>query len=309
MIITCDQCGTRYNLDVSTISKPVFKVRCTSCDHRFEVHKKLDIDTGLLEKGDFRAVDDHKIVAISNQKGGVAKTTTCLNLGMSLALLGRKVLLVDFDVQANLTTALGYPANSLSFYDILQSEADNISAYIRETRYDDLHLLPSNSRMALLTKNYMYQPNFELLLKDRLHWIADRYDYVLIDTPPALGFSTLNALMASNCVIIPTPCEYLSMHGIHKIEDIIRVVRKKAGHPLDYRILITMHDPHSTASKAIFRKIKEIFKERVLETVIELDEKMKESLIVKLPVARYDDKSKSARQYMALAREFEGLNS
>ena len=307
MIIKCDQCGTRYNLDVSSISKPVFKVRCTNCDHRFEVHKKLDMATELLSKEKSRQTGDHTIVAVSNQKGGVAKTTSCLNLGMALSLLGRKVLLVDFDVQANLTTSLGYPANSLSFYDILQSGADNISPYIRETSYDNLHLLPSNSRMALLTKHYMYKPNFEMLLKNRLQWVSDSYDYILIDTPPALGFSTLNALMAADCVIIPTPCEYLSMHGIHKIEDIIKVLRNKASQAIDYRILITMHDPTSTASKVIHRKIRNMFKERVFETVIELDEKMKESLITKLPVACYDAKSKSARQYMALAREFADL--
>jgi len=304
MIITCDKCRTRYNLDVSSISKPVFKVRCANCDHRFAVSKKLDIDSDLLRYDATGAGTDRKIVAISNQKGGVAKTSTCLNLGTCLAMLGKKVLLVDFDVQANLTTSLGLPANSLSFFDILHSGTDNISSYIHETRYDNLQLLPSNSRMALLTKHYMYKPNFELLLRDRMQWVADRYDYILIDTPPALGFCTLNALMASDRVIIPTPCEYLSMHGIHKIEDIIRIVQKKTRQNIDYRILITMHDPQSTAGKVIFRKIRAMFGGRVMDTVIELDEKMKESQIFNLPVIRYDETSSSARQYMKLAREF-----
>jgi len=309
MIITCDKCNTRYNLDVSAISKSEFKVRCAHCNHSFAVHKKLDLENELLSPDKSKHPIRCKVVAISNQKGGVAKTTTSLNLGMSLSQLGKKVLLIDFDVQANLTTSLGFSSNSRSFFDILHAGEENIAGYILETRYQGLHLLPSNSRMALLTKHYMYKPNFELLLRDRLQWVENRYDLILIDTPPALGFSTLNALMAANYVIIPTPCEYLSMHGIHKIEDIIKVVQKRGNRNIDYRILINMYDPRSTASQVIFRKIRDMFKERVLDTVIELDEKMKEAQIVNLPVMKYDENSLSARQYMQLAREFADLSA
>lgn len=308
MIIQCKKCNSRYDLDVSGISKPVFKVRCAQCNHGFEVRKKLEPDTELLRQEKTRNAATHQVIAVSNQKGGVAKTSTCLNLGMSLAQLGKRVLLIDFDVQANLTTSLGFSSNSLSFFDILQSSAENISPHIHETRYANLSLLPSNSRMALLTKHYMYRPNFEYLLRDRLQWVIERYDFILLDTPPALDFCTLNALMAADRVLIPTPCEYLSMHGIHKIEDIIKVVQKKSGKDIDYRILIAMHDPQSTAAKVIYRKIKDMFGGRVLNTIIELDEKMKESQIVNLPVLQYDANCPSARQYMQLAREVCGLS-
>ncbi|MFZ5799126.1 MAG: hypothetical protein C4563_05405 [Desulfobulbus sp.] len=307
MLIQCEKCNSRYNLDVSAISKPTFKVRCAQCNHAFVVRKKLERDAELFRPEEPEAGRRHQVIAISNQKGGVAKTTTCLNLGMALAQEGNKVLLIDFDVQANLTTALGFSSNSASFFDILQSGADNLLPHVHASRYPNLSLLPSNSRMALLTKHYMYRPNFEFLLRDRLQWVIERFDFILLDTPPALDFCTLNALMAAHRVLIPTPCEYLSMHGIHKIEDIIKVVQKKTGRELDYRILISMHDPRSTAAKVIYRKIRDLFGSRVLNTVIELDEKMKESQIVNLPVSQYDADCPVARQFLQLAREISAL--
>jgi len=302
MIITCDKCKKRYKLEVSSIGKPQFKVRCAHCNHRFTVHRQPEVEQQI--RPDRRKLPArHAILAVSNQKGGVAKTSTCLNLGMSLSLLGKKVLLVDFDVQANLTISLGFSSHALSFFDLLYSVSGAISDYIRETRYANLSLLPSNSRMALLTKYYMYRPGFEYMLRDRLRQVVDQFDFILIDTPPAIGFSTLNGLMAADYVLIPTPCEFLSMHGIHKIEDIIQFVRKKSGRHIDYGILISMHDRRSTSSEVICRKIRNMFGEKILTTVIELDEKMKESQILNLPVIQYDENSPSALQFMQLARE------
>lgn len=301
MIITCEKCGKRYKLDVSSINTPRVKVRCAHCNHGFTVRNEPERESpaSLDRPTPYR----HAVFAISNQKGGVAKTSTCLNLGMSLALLDKKVLLIDFDVQANLTISLGFSSRAQSFFDVLYAGSETLSDYIRETRFPGLHLLPSNSRMALLTKYYMYRPGFETLLRNRLQQVVDQYDFILIDTPPALGFCTLNALMAADQVLIPTPCEYLSMHGIHRIEDIIHFVRRKSGHDIDYHILVSMHNRRSTASEVIHRKIREMFGNRVLGTVIEHDEKMKESQIVHLPVWEYDRTSPSARQFMQLARE------
>jgi chromosome partitioning protein len=303
MIITCNNCKKRYNLDASSISKPQFKVRCAHCNHGFIVSKEPAVTQKPFAPNTGRSPDRHAVFAISNQKGGVAKTSTCLNLGMSLALLGKKVLLIDFDVQANLTTSLGFASRSLSFFDILYSGSESISDYIHKTRFPGVSLLPSNSRMALLTKYYMYRPGFETLLRNRLAQVVEQYDFILIDTPPAIGFCTLNALMAADHVLIPTPCEYLSMHGIHKIEDIIQFVRKKSRRDIDYHILISMHSRRSTSSEVIYRKIMDMFGDKVLATIIEHDEKMKESQIVNLPVIEYDRTSPSARQFMQLARE------
>ena len=309
MIITCDNCNTRYNLDDSLIqNKPVINVRCSKCDNKFKVSVEKKQNMALLADSIGSGQWDTTI-AVSNQKGGVAKTSTCMNMGVSLSMMGKKVLLVDFDVQANLTISLGHSVQSGSFFEILQDDSRPMSDYIQETRYSNLDCLPSNSRMALLTKHHMHRQNFEFLLREKLTTIAGSYDYIIIDTPPALDFCTLNALMASHCVIIPTPCEYLSMHGIHRIEDIINIIRKKTGRDIDYRILITMYDPQSTAARVIYQKIQNMFANKLLDTVIEQDQRLKESQIVHLPVYHYENKSTSARQYQELAREIAMLTA
>ena len=309
MIITCEKCNARYDIDVSNIKKPTFKVRCAQCDHGFKVHTQAEPDTDIILQPLDRTKHDHLVVSISNQKGGVAKTSTCINLGLSLSERGKHVLLVDFDVQANLTTSLNLSPNLPSFFDILNSGIENIGRYIQETSVPNLSVLPSNNRMALLAKHYMHTPSFEFMLRDSLKWVGDRFDYILIDTPPAIGYCTLNALMASDHVIVPTPCEYLSMHGIHKIEEIIQIVKRRTRSNIDYNILITMYDPRSVASKVIFKKIQDTFKNRVFKTIIELDEKMRESQILHQPVHTYDQESSSAIQYMELAQEFIDLTS
>lgn len=306
MIITCEQCNARYELDVSAISKPVFKVRCAKCNHGFRVHKDqiaVHEDEIPLDRTIRQDAGSH-IVSISNQKGGVAKTSTCMNLGMSLALEDKKVLVVDFDVQANLTTSLDLSPTLPSFFDVLQSGNMDIASYIHQTQYPNVSLLPSNSKMALLAKHFMHTPNFEFMLRDRLKSITGAYDFILIDTPPALGFCTLNALMASNRVIIPTPCEYLSMQGIHRIEEIIQIVVRRTHQDIGYNILITMHDKNSVATRVIYKKIQEMFRDRVFKTIIDMDEKMKESLILHQPVHSYAPESKPAKQYKELALEF-----
>lgn len=309
MIITCENCNARYDLDVANIKKPFIKVRCSKCNHSFTVHRQADPDLDLILDDTDRAAHDHFVVSISNQKGGVAKTSTCMNLGLSLSKLDKKVLLIDFDVQANLTTTLDLSANLPSFFDVLHAGVENISNSIQETRYPNLSILPANSRMALLSKHYLHSPNFEFMLRNSLKWLDDRYDFILIDTPPALGYSTINALMASDHVIIPTPCEYLSMHGIHKIEEIIQIVKRRTRNDIDYSILITMHDFKSVAARVIYKKIQDIFSDKMLNTVIEMDEKMKESLILHQPVLAYEPESSSARQHLDLAREFLELTS
>lgn len=309
MIISCEKCNARYDLDVSGIKKPSFKVRCAQCNHGFKVHieqkKKIVVPQEVPPPEGKTA----HIVAISNQKGGVAKTSTCINLGLALSAEGKKVLIVDFDVQTNLTTSMNLSPTLPSFFDLLQSGNHEIANYIHKTDYQDVSLLPSNSKMALLAKHFMHTPNFEFMLRDRLKYISPSFDYILIDTPPAIGFCTLNALMASNHVIIPTPCEYLSMQGIHKIEEIIQIVGRRTQQNIDYNILITMHDKRSISAKVIFKKIQNMFQNRVFRTIIDLDEKMKESLILHQPVHSYAPESNSAKQYTNLAREFIELTS
>jgi len=301
MIITCERCNTKYRLDEKVTKKPAFKVRCSNCGHRFVAYRPSGKEPALLLKNVVHP-DRNRIIAISNQKGGVAKTSTCLNLGGSLALLKKRILLIDFDVQSNLTILLGL-RKTQSFYEVLASGKENISGFIEKTKYPNVYVLPSNSKMALLKRKYINQHNFEYLLRDRLELIKDNFDHILIDTPPSIEFFTLNALMAANTTVIPTSCEYLSMHGINQIKDIITVAKEKTGREIDYKILVTMYNAEKTSENVIYTKLKDKYKDKVFATTIEFDDKMQESHIVNMPVIHYDSNSRSALQYISLAKE------
>ncbi|CAK8718470.1 MAG: ParA family protein [Candidatus Electrothrix sp. AW2] len=300
MIITCDNCKTRYKVADDILTKPALKVRCYKCNHRFTVYKNDPSDDSFLLQDEITAAD-HRIITLSNQKGGVAKTTTCLNLAVALAQMGKKVLVVDFDVQANLTILLGF-RKTRSFYELLNKEVKGINDIILHTKYPNLSLLPSNSKMALLKKRYLKQHNFEYLLRNRLQEVEKKYDHILIDTPPSIEFFTLNALIAAQLVIVPTTCEYLSMHGVSQIGDIINVL-KGIDHDIEYKVLITMFDKQKTSERVINEKIRRKYGAVLCSTFIEIDDKMQESHIVNLPIQYYDEKSRSAGQYQALARE------
>ena len=303
MIITCDNCRTRYRVADEIMNKPALKVRCYKCNNRFTVYRNDPSDDSFLLQDEV-APDDHRIITVSNQKGGVAKTTTCLNLAVALARMGKKVLLVDFDVQANLTMLLGF-RKTRSFYELLNREVPGISDIVLHTKYPNLSLLPSNSKMALLKKRYLTQHNFEYLLRNRLQEIEKKYDHILIDTPPSVEFFTLNALIAAQLVIVPTTCEYLSMHGVSQISDIIKVL-KGIDHDVEYKVLVTMYDAKKTSERVIYEKIQRKYGTMICKAVIELDDKVQESHIVNLPVQYYDEKSRAAEQYQALARELAG---
>ncbi|MCI5130397.1 MAG: hypothetical protein D3904_02470 [Candidatus Electrothrix sp. EH2] len=303
MIITCEKCKTRYKVADDIMNKPALKVRCYKCDHRFTVYRNDPADDSFLLQDELFA-DDHRTIALSNQKGGVAKTTSCLNLATALARMGKKVLLVDFDVQANLTILLGF-RKARSFYELLNREVKGIRDIILHTKYPNLSLLPSNSKMALLKKRYLSQHNFEYLLRNRLQEVEKNYDHIVIDTPPSIEFFTLNALVAAQLVIVPTTCEYLSMHGVSQISDIIKVL-KGIDHDVEYKVLITMYNAQKTSERVINEKIRHKYGSMLCKTVIELDDKVQESQIVNLPVQYYDEKSRSAAQYRALAHELVG---
>jgi chromosome partitioning protein len=267
------------------------------------IHRPVPSDDSFLLQDEVHT-DYNRIIAISNQKGGVAKTTTCLNLGAALARMGKRVLLVDFDVQANLTILLGF-RKTRSFYEVLTREVKGIDEVILHTKYPNLSLLPSNRKMSLLKKRYLTQHNFEHLLRDRLKLIEDSYDHILIDTPPSIEFFTLNALIAANLVIVPSTCEYLAMHGVGQLTDIVSVLRG-IDHDVECKVLITMYDAQKTSEKVIFDKIQHNYKDIICKTIIELDDKIQESHIVNLPVHYYAEKSRSAVQYQHLAEEIVG---
>jgi chromosome partitioning protein len=300
MIIICDKCQTRFQLDVSLIKKTLFKVRCSKCKHVFSVDTSPKDEVYELTANN--EAPERRIIAVCNQKGGVAKTSTCLNLGASLSLFGKRVLLIDFDVQANLSMLLGQ-RDQPSFYEVMQKEIDILKT-IKNVR-PNLWLLPSNAKMSLLARQCLQQKDFGLFLRNVLEPIKQHFDCILIDTPPSIKFFTPNALMAADFVIIPTQGEFLSMNGVLQTENIIRVLAK--AHTLDYRVLLTMYDERNTASKVVFSKLKNKYKNKMFNTIINLDFKLQEAQIVNEPIIYYDEKSISAIQYKALAKELETL--
>ncbi len=315
MIITCEKCETKYNLDETIVKKNLFKVRCSKCSHVFTAYKPSHEELQEIIKPEKIVEEElktlpvnlnsNRIIAISNQKGGVAKTSTCLNLGISLSLLGKRVLLIDFDAQSNLSILMGYK-NTKSFYDVLNSGQDRLSEFIEKTKYSNLWLLPSNRKMVLLAQKYLHGKNFEYLLQEKLNSVKDQYDYILIDTPPSVEFFTLNALIASDFVIIPSQCEYLSTHGVNQIEKIIKTIKRNINQKIDYKVLLTMYDTENIHSEVIYSKLKSMYKEKIFTTIIDHDVKIKESQIMNTPVMYYDKSSISAQQYLDLAKEIVG---
>lgn len=308
MIIKCEQCETRYKLADELITQAIFKVKCSKCRHVFTVQKPEKITPmDLPEAAALPESLPYKIITISNQKGGVAKTSTAINLAMSLAMTDKRVLLIDFDMQASLTIAMGLNSQATkTFYDLLHVPGVSLANVIIKTKYPNLWLLPSGPNMALLMKKNINQKHFEKILRNKLEEIKDKIDHIIIDTPPSLEFFTINALMASDFVIIPTQCEFLSMHGVAHIEEVVNIIKKRQNEEIDYKILITMFNQDSTVAKVIYNKIKTKYQDKIFETTIDFDIKLQESQIMNVPVAQYDRNSRSASQYMDLAHELTG---
>lgn len=306
MIIVCEKCKKRLQLDEKHLTDKVenLSVRCPNCKHKFTF--TLPAPTLLKSFNqpftDNDSARDSFTIVITNQKGGVAKTSTCLNLGLSLALLEKRVLLIDFDVQANLTISMGYK-DTCSFYNLVRDGHQELDAALIQTSYPGLWLLPSNKNLVLLSKKYFSTNDYEYILHKRLTSIKKHFDYIIIDTPPSIEFFTINALTTANLAIIPTLCDYLSTHGIDQVLNIIDLIRKKINPTLDTRILVTKYDEAATASRMIFSKLKDLYPDRMYQTIVPHDECLREAQIMSMPVINYDQNSHSGLQYMALARE------
>lgn len=307
MIIVCDQCTTRFRLPDEQIRRDVFKARCSRCGNVFTVHR--DPPGGEpLELGRQHELGRGRrhVLTVCNQKGGVAKTSTCINLGAAHAALGRRVLLIDFDVQANLSELLKC-GGERCFFDVMESGIkDDLPKAILKVD-ENLWCLPSNSRMALFSKKYMNTRGFERILGDWLVKVKDFFDVVLIDTPPSLDFFTINALMASRFAIIPTQAEFLAVRGVGHVQNIIDVLRSKTGHAIDYRVLITLFQSGNVASQAMRDRLRHGFGERMLTTFVEWDPRVQESQILGKSVLHYAPHSPASEQYRQLALELDTL--
>lgn len=247
-----------------------------------------------------------KVVAFSNQKGGVGKTSTCINMAASLALRGYKVLLVDIDAQGNTTTGMGIAKNNLtlSIYNVLIEQA-NIKDAILPTQIEGLDILPSNIDLAGAEVELVYVKNREKRLRTALDAVKSNYDYIMIDCPPSLSLLTINALAAADSVIIPIQCEFFAVEGLTKLLNTINLVVKSLNSGLTVGgIVLTMNDNRPLVSKQIQQELRQYFGSKVFSTVIPRNIRVSEAPSHGKPVIIYDAKSKGAKSYVELTTEY-----
>jgi chromosome partitioning protein len=245
-----------------------------------------------------------KILAIANQKGGVGKTTTAINLGAGLGALERRVLLVDCDPQGNATRGLGIRASAPHLYHALSGDVP-LERAILASGFPNLDLVPSQRDLVGVEVEFVGEAGWEMKLKSALAGVADRYDTVLVDCPPSLGHLTVNALAAADSVLVPLQCEYFALEGMSELLETIDRIQRHLNTGLTVSgILLTMYDDRTNLSRDVAEEIRRHFADKVYETVVPRNIRLAEAPSHGLPIFQYDIKSRGAEAYLALAREF-----
>lgn len=246
-----------------------------------------------------------KIIAITNQKGGVGKTTTAINLAASMALNECKVLLVDCDPQGNSTSGVGVAKENLQFtcYDVL-TQAASIDQATLATDFEGLFLLPADKNLVAANIDLVDVAEREFRLRDALHSVRDQYQYILIDCPPALDLLNLNGLVASDSIIVPIQCEFFALEGVSQLIDTVQRIREAFQHELPIEgVLLTMYDDRTNLTRQVANDLREFFGKQVFETVIPRSIRLAEAPSFGKPVISYDVRSKGAESYIKLAKE------
>ena len=245
-----------------------------------------------------------RIIAVSNQKGGVGKTTTSVNLAACVAEKGKRVLLVDIDPQGNASSGLGVTERSPSIYDVLLGEKSAENA-VRKTEFDNLSVLPSDMALAGAEIELVAIPERETLLRKALASVRGRFDYIFIDCPPSLSLLTLNAMTAADSVLIPIQCEYYALEGVGQLMNTLQLVKKRLNPALEIEgVVLTMLDGRTNLGLQVVQEVKKYFKSRVYGAIIPRNVRLSEAPSHGEPINVYDARSTGAEAYRALAAEF-----
>ena len=245
-----------------------------------------------------------RIIAVSNQKGGVGKTTTSVNLAACVAEKGKRVLLVDIDPQGNASSGLGVTERSPSIYDVLLGDESAENA-VRKTEFDNLSVLPSDMALAGAEIELVAIPERETLLRKALETVRSQFDYIFIDCPPSLSLLTLNAMTAADSVLIPIQCEYYALEGVGQLMNTLQLVKKRLNPALEIEgVVLTMLDGRTNLGLQVVQEVKKYFKSRVYGSVIPRNVRLSEAPSHGEPINVYNARSTGAEAYRALAAEF-----
>ncbi len=248
-----------------------------------------------------------KVIAVANQKGGVGKTTTNINLGANLAILGKKVLTIDIDPQGNTTSGLGIDKDSeslLSIYDVLINGA-NIRDAILKTQVENLDIVTSNLQLAGAEVELVMMDQREYMLKNAIDTVRDNYDYIFIDCPPSLGLITINAFTAADSVLVPIQCEFFALEGLTQLLNTIQRVKKMSNPNLDIEgVVLTMFNARTNLSIQVVEEVKKHFRSKLFTTIIPRNVRLGEAPSHGLPIHLYDSRCVGAVSYAELAQEF-----
>lgn len=246
-----------------------------------------------------------RVIAIANQKGGVGKTTTAINLSATLAEAGQRVLAVDFDPQGNETSGLGVEKEAVekTVYELIVGECDINDCLVKEVQ-KNLDLLPSNVNLAGAEIELLEMENKESILRYYLNEIKDNYDFIIIDCPPSLSLLTLNALTASDTVLVPIQCEYYALEGLNQVMRTVKLVKKKLNPSLEMEgVVFTMYDARTNLSQQVVESVKSALNENIYNTIIPRNVRLAEAPSYGMPITVYDSKSAGAEKYRMLAAE------